>query len=97
MSLFNSERMKVYIQTDDGTTYDFSGYVKSITMSQGWDALTNIGLELLVTEDGLDHSRVDMSAVKSAKEWKCPHCQSINLRKMRECEKCAAPRPFIYE
>jgi ribosomal protein S14 len=40
---------------------------------------------------------VDMSAVKSAKEWICPHCRSVNVRKARECEKCGAPRPFIYD
>jgi hypothetical protein len=37
-----------------------------------------------------------MENAKTAIEWRCDHCQSVNLRAHRECDKCSFPRPFLY-
>jgi len=34
---------------------------------------------------------------KTASEWRCVYCGAINLREHRQCQGCAAYRPFIYE
>jgi len=100
-TLTNSEKMNVFIQTGD-TTIDMSAYVKSVSVSSGlMDECMTCSLELLIPSSvdmfADDGNAVDVKKVKSAKEWKCQHCQAVNLRAERECGKCGAPRPFIYD
>lgn len=95
MALFG-RRMKLYIQDDRGNVYDFSSTPVEITISSFADGYQKIELSLICPPKGFDDLLLDRDDLRKP-EWMCPHCRAVNLRASRECEKCGASRPFIYD
>ena len=54
--------------------------------------------EVSFTLDSLQWQQTDnpLKTVKSAIEWQCDYCGKPNAKKKESCDKCGAPRSFIY-
>jgi hypothetical protein len=38
----------------------------------------------------------EAESTRTAVEWRCDHCEMVNLRAHRRCDSCNFPRPFLY-
>ena len=95
------ERMFVTLQFADGRV--ISGETMCATFSV--DNMTYGGnlnlwsLELQGIGDLMDSAQFEkqLAVQRSASEWKCPFCGSVNPRQHRQCEACNARRPFVWD
>lgn len=37
-----------------------------------------------------------LETIRTSLEWRCDHCETVNLREHRKCDECGFPRPFLY-
>lgn len=106
------EKIRVYIQREGGEIQEIAGAVKQINIYQNsmhhqtvggeqWTIPTTIDTEIRIVGNSYELYNSDDFAdyvenARTASEWRCDHCQSVNIRAHRHCDSCGFPRPFLY-
>jgi hypothetical protein len=104
-------RMKVFIEVEDGTIYNLDGLATDVQLTHRTDLIdvssyANPGATIrgmrsiefsihgVCTSDVITTKEV--SAMRTAAEWKCTYCGRPNKRQRETCKSCGAVRSFLY-
>ena len=95
------ERIKVYIERDDGAILETPGIIVSMELgSDSGDISTRfrmetVGLGMPVWSSPGDW-RSSLNKRHTAAEWLCDFCGRPNQRADETCKSCGAVRSFVY-
>jgi hypothetical protein len=112
MSMAIGEKVRLYIQREDGRVQEVSGNIAQLNIHQnsmverlmGGDTYTiPTTVETEIRLVGSHYSEFidgnfeqETTKMKTVVEWRCDHCATVNLREHRGCTACGFPRSFLY-
>lgn len=102
----SGDKCKVYIEYPDGRLIEVNAIIMEIRSEvtcrtfAGDPAgiITDLNMRVIgdieISQPWEWKNKLD--ARRSAIEWRCDYCDSVNMRHHRHCTKCGASRSFIY-
>lgn len=93
-------RSLVYIETEDGETLAADVIAVEVSTTMGLDGLVSsqITMQVLGSPRWMATRDVarEVASMRTAEEWKCTYCGSVNKRAHTHCGYCGATRSFLY-
>ena len=102
MSRFAGSKTHVTLETQDGLVIDGTGCTVEVEQESWMPGAEPIWTITVRGYGNLYHRTREeqvrhVADKRTASEWKCEFCGSVNLREHRNCQKCNAARSFLYD
>lgn len=90
------EKIKFWMQTEDGVTYELSGMVTQLSVGMTFDGPPQVEMTMLGLHPGIWSNSSEIAKRRNAPEWKCDFCGRPNVKDRETCASCGAVRSFVY-